>query len=122
LVFIASEGGSHVKGFVAVLLADALLLIGLYYVIVDLQWRVAFATAPHAHTSSGYAASFSYSFLTQVFTMSGNGASLPNLTSPPTLDWVQVLGLALLAVNGWYLYSILAKRKKASPTPATASP
>jgi hypothetical protein len=113
------RGVGFMKGFVAVLLADIVLLLGLYYVFVDLQWRVAFATAPHGHTSTGYATSFSYSFLTQVFKMSGNGASL---VSPSSLDWVQVLGLALLAVNGWYLYSILAKRRKASPTPTMSSP
>lgn len=102
------------KAYLKVLLLDALLLIGLFYVTGDLQWRVAYAATPHGHTA-GYSPSLSYSVFTQVFTMAGSGASL---ASPLTLDWVQVLATALVILNGWYLYTAYAARRKGTlPNP-----
>jgi len=34
-----------------------------------------------------------------------------SLTSPPTLDWVQLLVLVLVAVNGWFAYRVYRSRK-----------
>ena len=99
------------KSLVLVLLADAMLLLAVFYVVGDLQWRVAYASSPHGHTT-GYAASFSYSIFTQVFTMSGSGVTL---SSPLTLDWIQVLALVLVVLNGWYVYSLVARRRKEVP-------
>ncbi|MDG6985248.1 MAG: hypothetical protein JRM73_00690 [Nitrososphaerota archaeon] len=97
-----------------VLIADALLLALLFFVESDLQGRVAYAETVHGHTS-GYIPSFSYSLFTQVFTMTGSGVSL---SSPPTLDWIQVLGAVLIVLNCWYLYTVLAHNRKPAP-PAT---
>jgi hypothetical protein len=94
-----------------VLAADTVLLITLYYVIQDLQWRTSFAASPHASALHGYSPSFGYNLFTRIFTMSGGG--LP-LTSPPTLDWVQVLALVLVAINAWYAYVTLTRRRGAT--------
>ena len=99
---------NQVKRLLTVLLADAVLLYALYYFFTDLQWRTTYAGTLHGHTT-GYVASFTYSFFTRVFTMSGNGVTL---TSPPTLDWVQVIGLLLAIANGWYLYSRFSHWKR----------
>lgn len=105
------------KAFLKVLLADAILLYALYYVFMDLQWRTSYAATPHGHTT-GYVASFAYSFFVRVFTMSGGGTAL---TSPPSLDWVQVVGLLLAVANGWYLYSRFSHWKRPyRPAPASA--
>jgi len=94
-----------------VVIADVLLITGLYYVLLDLQWRSAYASSLHyaCEGPCSYTASFSRSILTQFFTMSGNNSSL---TSPPTLDWVQLLVLALVLINVWYGYSFLFERRK----------
>jgi hypothetical protein len=97
------------KTYLLVLLVDLLLAVSLVYVVGDLQWRVAYASSPHPRTT-GYATSFAYSVFTRVFTMSGGGISL---SSPLTLDWVQVLGVLLVALNGWFLYTVYSKRRKA---------
>lgn len=91
------------RNTLTVLLVDAALLVALFYVAGDLQWRVSYASSVHhaCPTGCSYAPSFGYSVLTQFFTMAGNGASL---TSPPTLDWVQLIALFLVLVNGWYAY------------------
>ena len=100
-----------------VALADLALLAALYFVLQDLAWRTYYAGTPHAAVS-GYAPSFSYSFFTRFFTMAGSGVSL---TSPPTLDWVQVLALALVVVNGWFAYrEYRARRARSLPeTPSS---
>ena len=106
-----------------VLLADAVLLIAEYFVIQDLAWRTNYATLPHGSAPHGYSPSFSYNVLTQFFTMSGSG---PSLTSPPTLDWVQLIAYALVAINVWFGYKLIMKwrgekRVQAMATPATSS-
>jgi hypothetical protein len=94
-----------------VLAADAVLLIGEFWVLQDLAWRSTFAAAPHLAcgmaSSCAYSASLSYSILIQFFTMVGDNVSL---TSPPTLDWVQLLAFALVALNGWYLFTVFKSR------------
>lgn len=93
-----------------VLLADLILVVALYFVLQDLSWRSYYALAPHDRCGGlcSYTPSTSYSLLTRFFTMAGNGVSL---TSPPTLDWVQILAVVLVALNGWYLYSELRARR-----------
>ena len=93
-----------------VLVADAFLLVALFFVQSDLQGRVAYAETVHGHTT-GYVSSFSYSLFTQAFTMSGPGVSL---SSPLTLDWIQVLGALLIVLNGWYLYSAFARKGRST--------
>jgi len=103
-----------------VAIVDAVLLAGIYSVFLDLQARTAKAESLHGACPSlcSYAPSFSYNLLTQFFTMAGNGATL---TSPPTLDWVQLLAYALVAVNAWFIYTLLAKRRAKSLTPSNPS-
>jgi hypothetical protein len=93
-----------------VVIVDLLVLLALYYVLQDLQWRTNYAASPHAACGKicEYSPSFGYSFLTRFFTMAGNGVSL---TSPPTLDWVQLLALVLIAANGWFIYDVLRSRR-----------
>ena len=97
------------KNYLVVAVADVLLVVSLVYVLGDLQWRAAYAASAHGHTT-GYVPSFSYSLFTRVFTMTGNGATL---ASPLTLDWVQVLGVALIALNGWAIYVAYNSRRRA---------
>ena len=108
------------KTYLWVIPIDAHLLVSLGYVLSDLQWRVAYAATSVGH-ERGYAPSFMYSVFTQVFTLKGPSGSLA-LTSPPTLDWVQVLAVLLVLLNGWWLYTSLSSRRKA-PTaqPLTAA-
>jgi len=99
-----------VRNSVKVLLVDVVLLAGEYLALQDLGWRSAYAASPHSAclTPCGYSASFGYNLLTRFFTMAGHGVSL---TSPPTLDWVQLLAFALLAVNAWFAYGVFRSRK-----------
>ncbi len=99
-----------------VLIIDVVILVAEYYVIQDLQWRTSYATSLHSACPQlcGYSPSFSYNILTQFFTMTGNGVSL---TSPPTLDWIQLFTAALLAVNLWFVYVYFRRRApKAAPS------
>ena len=110
-----------VKLLYKVLLADIVLVVALYFVLQDLSWRAYYAMSPHDACGGlcGYTPSSGYSLFTRFFTMAGNGVSL---TSPPTLDWVQVLAVALLVANGWYLYTVLMARRKSTAGPAAAAP
>jgi len=112
------------KTALKVILADAVLLTGLYLVVKDLEWRSSYAASAHnaCEGPCSYTPSLSHSILTQFFTMTGNGVSL---TSPPTLDWVQLLVVILVVVNVWYGYSFLETRKAAKAkdtTPVAAAP
>jgi hypothetical protein len=110
-----------VRNAVKALMADVILLASLFYVILDLQSRAAFAASPHnvcGHLCS-YTPSFSYNLLTQFFTMTGNGQQL---VSPPTLDWVQLLSLALVVVNVWLAYAFFAKRREAKARRQSTAP
>jgi hypothetical protein len=104
-----------VRTIFKVLAVDIVLLVALFYVLQDLQWRSNFAASLHRACSPpcGYSTSYSYSLLTRFFTMSGNGVGL---TSPPTLDWIQVITLVLVAINAWFVYVTLTKQgAKATP-------
>ncbi|HEV2227188.1 MAG TPA: hypothetical protein VGR56_10345 [Nitrososphaerales archaeon] len=98
-----------VKDSMKVFLADVVLLFALYSVFVDLQWRTGYATYLHSACPQfcSYSPSFSYSLLTQFFTLAGNGV---RLTSPPTLDWVQLIVYALVVLNAWFAYKTLKSR------------
>jgi len=94
-----------------VAMADFVLLVTFYLVLQDLAWRAYFASIPHAAVS-GYTPSFSYSLLTRFFAMAGSGVSL---TSPPTLDWAQLLAIILATLNGWFAY-VAVKNRLSGPT------
>jgi hypothetical protein len=108
---------------IRLLVVDAVLLVAEFYVIQDLMWRTNYAATIRdvCPQACSYTPSFSYNVLTQYFTMSGNGV---NLTSPITLDWVQVITLVLIVINGWFAYSTLKKRRsnRTMDTAAAAAP
>ncbi len=89
-----------VRTGVKVLGVDSVLLVTEYLVLQDVLWRSAYAS------SEGLSPSYSYSLLTQFFTMAGRSLVLE---SPPTLDWVLVLLVVLVILNLWY--SIVAIRR-----------
>jgi len=105
-----------------VLIVDAILLIAEFYVLQDLEWRTGYAASLHGACFPkfcSYSPSFSYNFLIRFFTMSGNGVSL---TSPPTLDWVQLLAYILIIINVWFGYTILAKRRSVKAAQGPVQP
>ena len=85
------------------LVADLLMLVAAYSVVMDLQWRNSFAAF------KGLNASTSYLPFIRMFTMTGR--SLP-LESPPTLDWLQVLAAAFIVINVWYVFVTYADRRR----------
>ena len=105
-----SRFGALVRTSFKVLAADVVLLAAGFWVLQDLQWRTGFASSLHDACSPicRYSPSFSYSVLTRFFTMAGNGVSL---TSPPTLDWVQLIACLLVIVNAWFIYDALNSRR-----------
>ena len=90
-----------------ILVLDVLILLFGYFVAGDLQWRSSYAA------SEGLLPTYSYFPFIQLFTMSGRvmfGKALP-LQSPPTLDWLQVLGAVFVVANLWYAYVTFRRRK-----------
>jgi hypothetical protein len=110
-----------VRTIFKVLVVDVILLIAEFYVIQDLDWRTGYAASLHQACPRfcSYSPSFSYNLLVRSFTMVGNGVSL---TSPPTLDWVQLLAYILIVINVWFGYSILAKRKSSKTAIGSGHP
>jgi hypothetical protein len=98
-----------VKNLFKTVIADVLLLTAEYFVLQDQGRRTAYAASLHSAcpVPCGYSTSYAYGILTQFFTMMGQGVSL---TSPPTLDWTQVLVVLLIIVNGWFLYSLFGRK------------
>jgi hypothetical protein len=103
-----------------VLAADVVILVAVFYVIQDLQWRSSYASAAVERcggAACSYTPSSSYGILTQVFTMSGNSVQL---SSPVTLDWIQALAYMLILLNGWLVYK-WARSRRASTLPSAVS-
>jgi len=98
-----------IKATYKIIIVDALVLVALYYVFQDLQWRTSYAASLHTacYPACGYSPSFGYGLLTRVFTMDGNNQ---HLVSPITFDWVQGLILVLVVVNAWFAWSVLRSR------------
>ncbi len=80
---------------------NVLLLLFTYLVYQDLSLRNTYAE------DLTFVPTTSYSILTHVFTLTGRGAVWP---SPPTLDWPQVLILALLLYDAVFLFGLLRSR------------
>ena len=106
-----------VRTIFKVIAFDSVLLLALFSVLQDLQWRANYAASLHDACSRlcSYSPSFGYAPLIRFLTMSGNGV---NLTSPPSLDWVQALVCAILVLNLWYAYTSLQSNKSKALTPA----
>jgi hypothetical protein len=103
---------------VAVVNLGALLLGVIVY--LNRLSRDAYASALGFHPST------SYSFLTLTFSMKGKGELL---TSPPSLDWIQVVALVAALLDLYYLYGEFRARRRgdwasssAPPPPSQPSP
>jgi len=81
---------------------NALLLILAYLVYQDLSSRDAYAH------ELAFSPSTSFSLFSRVFSLTGRGTIL---VSPLTLDWPQVLILALIVFDIYSLLGILLRRK-----------
>lgn len=95
-----------------VVAVDAILLLLVYLVQLDEQWRLACALGHELSCSARSGPSYSYSLLTQSFSMNSNTGMA--LRSPPALDWTQVFVVLLVVVNVWFLLPTL--RKRLAPT------
>ena len=100
------------RRLIAVVVVDVLLLIAIFLVAEDLQWRAAYAASPHQACSvlkgntwvgidCSYTPSFNFSILVQFFTMNGNGQQL---VSPPTFSWIELFALVLVLLNVWFVW------------------
>ncbi len=94
----------NLRGLLEVLGANAVLISLLYWVTLDEAARSAYA----AH--EGLAFQVFQSVLYQTSTLWGSSGPLQ---SPPTLDWVQLLVIAILAVDALVVYGALARRRRA---------
>jgi hypothetical protein len=110
-----------------VLILDAVLLLGEFEIIQDMQNRIqcALGSPLYGHSCVMRSSpSFSHSLLTQSFSMMVGGTYLQ---SPPTLDWAQLIAYVLVGINVWFVYTIIARRKSlkgasGSPSPAAPTP
>jgi len=108
------KGGERIRKLtIEVLVVDAVLLILTYLLYSDELWRTGCALGNGLNCSIRSDPSFSYSLFTRFFSMRNNTMLL---TSPPTLDWIQVIAAILVLVNVWYLLRIIARRKSSPPT------
>lgn len=113
-----------VRTGIKVVTLDAFLLIITYFVGTDIQNRIDCALGSPLYGEGCLARSspaFSYSVLTRFFSMVKDGMVL---TSPPTLDWVQLVLLVFAVVNVWFVYTVFRERRPSSPDsgpPATAA-
>ncbi len=94
-----------------VIIIDAVLLLAEFLIVQDVQARsdCAFGTPLYGQECLARSSpSYTYSLFTQSFSMVANRFSLQ---SPPTLDWIQLLTAVLFAVNIWFVYTYLKRRK-----------
>ncbi len=96
-----------------VVLFDVVVTVLLYYVLQDLSYRSSYAQ------SEGLAYSVTYYPFIRVSHITGNVQF--TLTSPPALDWVQVIIAVIVVVNGYYLASLIRERRANAARPAADS-
>jgi hypothetical protein len=92
------------KGLVRAVLTNAVGLVLIYLVLLDYSWRSSYAL------SAGWVPSVSYLPFLRYLQLTGHGLTV---VSPPTLDWVQVIAVFLIAVDSFYLYRYLAHSEAA---------
>lgn len=105
-----------------VLAIDAVLIVVEVEVLLDIQNRINCALGSSLYGQgclTRSSPSFAYSLLTKWFSLVVNGTTLQ---SPPTLDWVQLIAFVLVALNAWYAYSVLSRRRAQRPAVAPPSP
>lgn len=94
----------NLKRLLEVFGANAVLVLLLYWVTLDESARSAYA----AH--EGLTFQMVRSVLSQTSTL---WASSGPLQSPPTLDWVQLLIIAMLAFDALVVYGAMSRRRRA---------
>ena len=111
---------------VSVLILDAVLLLAVFEIVQDVQNRLQCALGSTLYGQVCLlrsSPSFSYSVLTQSFSMVVGGT---RVQSPPTVDWVQLIAYLLVAVNVWFGYTVYARRNAPKgpgvPSQAPSSP
>lgn len=105
-----------VRRAIEVAVADALLLIGTYLVVLNRQWKVNCVLGMANDCTPRSSPHFSYSVFTVYFSLNSSLTPHVLLASPPSLDWVQVFVAALVILNVWYSLTLLRDgRKKAKP-------
>jgi len=87
---------------------DVLALGSLYFVLQDLASRASYVRSERLMPGTSY-----YIFF-HTFSIQGGGVQF-QLVSPPVLDWVQVIIVLLVVVNGYYLASILRRARGDTP-------
>ncbi|HXW94197.1 MAG TPA: hypothetical protein VEJ19_00640 [Nitrososphaerales archaeon] len=100
-----------VRTVLKILVLDVILLLAEFEIVQDVQNRIQCALGSPLYGQvcvTRSSPSFSYSLLTRSFSMVVGGNSVQ---SPPTLDWVQLIAYVLVAVNVWFVYTTLAKRR-----------
>jgi len=100
-----------VRALFEVLVVDVLGLAGIFFVNQDIGMRIS-CTIPGCTDLTRTSLGFSYSIFVKSFSMNVKNAYWRTVVSPPTLDWIQVLGVALVAINLWYLYRALGGRRR----------
>jgi hypothetical protein len=112
------QGSILVSTLVKVAVADLVILASVFLVIQDVDSRMTCALLACNPAVTRTSPVFYYSILTKTFALGVNGRTL---TSPLTLDWVQVLGAAFVLLNLWYLYRFLGERRTRALQGAGAS-
>jgi hypothetical protein len=102
-----------VKAFVGAVAVNAVVITLLYLVDLDLHWRTSCDTLITSSCRSSVA-SISYWPFFVIYHLSGNGNVLK---SPPILDWIQVLLVALVAFDLSYVYRLARTRVDSKPQP-----
>ncbi|MDG6902690.1 MAG: hypothetical protein JRM80_12135 [Nitrososphaerota archaeon] len=84
---------------------NAILLLGLYFVSVDVAARSAYAAR------EGMSYTFSQSFLVETSSLQGPRG---NLQSPLSLSWLQVLLAVLVIIDVLYVYGWVQRKRVAT--------
>ena len=87
---------------IAVAAFDIIVLVLVYLVLQDQSWRASYVKR------EGFVLHTTFLPLIRLPTITGN-VQTP-LASPPVFDWVQLLILLLVVVNGFFLFAVFRKR------------
>jgi hypothetical protein len=108
-----------VRTWVAVLVADLIMASAVLLVLQDVQMRIDCSLPGCDPYVTRASPGFAYSVLTKSFSVVVGGRTLQ---SPPTLDWVQLLVVALVALNAWYGYRAMRPRGRNAASPGPLAP
>jgi hypothetical protein len=92
---------------ITVVVADLILVGALFLVLQDVQMRIDCSLSACQPSIARSSAGYDYSILTKSLSFMADGKPL---ASPPMLDWVQVLVLAIAVLNAWAIYRGISKK------------